>query len=539
MAVEINLTKNSGSRWYTSGDGTNSVWVKGYAFSGSTFLDKETFAGALLSRLREGLATKEAEEILHGLTGYFSIVLKSPSTVIAAVDHMRSMPFFYGTEGGTCYVSDEADWVRRKIKEEMFDEVSVNEFLLTGYVTGKETLYRNLKQLQAGEFLRVAQGPAAANPETRRYYFYRHHDFFDVPAAELHAELDKTLVDVFTHLLESTKGRRLMVPLSGGFDSRLVIAMLKRLGRENVLCYSYGLPGNRESEISKEVARRLGYPWEFIPYTLERWYKWFQSDERKTYYDYGDGLSSLPPVQDWPAVWQMKKAGIVPEDAVFIPGHTAAKRLAGHPVDASKGAVAQSVLGEHYNLWYWPEGASGFDTAIQEKILSLVKEVPIRNIDDAIGAFESWEWQARQARFIMNGCRVYEFWGYNWRVPLWDRELAAFFSRLKPSLRIRKNLYREYLSNDLFSHFDLNFTDGRVAGRQSPVIKKVLKKIPLVKKCMRWFKYDLRRIYENHPLAWYGIMPRKVFYALYHDGVNFNSFRVLERLGRVSFDSQG
>jgi asparagine synthase (glutamine-hydrolysing) len=64
---------------------------------------------------------------------------------------------------------------------------------------------------------------------------------------------DRTLVNAFSRLVKSTsqQGKTLVVPLSGGLDSRIIVAKLKRLGANDVICVSYGRKGCRESEIAK------------------------------------------------------------------------------------------------------------------------------------------------------------------------------------------------------------------------------------------------------------------------------------------------
>lgn len=75
--------------------------------------------------------------------------------------------------------------------------------------------------------------------------------------------------------------------------------------------------------------------------------------------------------------------------------------------------------------------------------------------EDMANAFECWEWQERQAKFIVNSCRVYEFWGYDWRIPLWDSEMMDFWSRVPIELRIGKRLYDVFLRSTLFKEFHL------------------------------------------------------------------------------------
>ena len=50
----------------------------------------------------------------------------------------------------------------------------------------------------------------------------------------------------------------------------------------------------------------------------------------KEYLKYGNNLTSLAHLQDWPAVWELKKYNRIPNDSVFVPGHTGDFISGGH-----------------------------------------------------------------------------------------------------------------------------------------------------------------------------------------------------------------
>jgi asparagine synthase (glutamine-hydrolysing) len=57
----------------------------------------------------------------------------------------------------------------------------------------------------------------------------------------------------------------------------------------------------------------------------------------------------------------------------------------------------------------------------------------------------------RQAKFIINSVRAYEFFGYEWRMPFWDTELINFFLKVPMKYRINQDLYKKYARDRLFS----------------------------------------------------------------------------------------
>ena len=42
-------------------------------------------------------------------------------------------------------------------------------------------------------------------------------------------------------------------------------------------------------------------------------------------------------------------------------------------------------------------------------------------IDNDFGLYEFSEFKNRQTKYVITVQRVYEFFGYEWRLPLWDK----------------------------------------------------------------------------------------------------------------------
>ena len=185
---------------------------------------------------------KDGDEIvkfLHQLNGSFALIFQTPKYILCAVDRVRSIPLFYTSTDCNLIISDDANYLRERIQAP-FNEEHGAEFLVTGYVTGADTLFEGIQQIQAGEYL--IYNKSNGNHSAHRYFQYLHGNYLAETEEQLIKDLDDVMVRVFHRLIENTinQGKTIIVPLSGGLDSRLVVAMLKRLGVKDVICFSYG-----------------------------------------------------------------------------------------------------------------------------------------------------------------------------------------------------------------------------------------------------------------------------------------------------------
>jgi hypothetical protein len=139
----------------------------------------------------------------------------------------------------------------------------------------------------------------------------------------------------------------------------------------------------------------------------------------------------------------------------------------------------------------------------------------------------------RQAKFICNSVRVYDFFGYDWRLPLFDLELLDFWSRIPVEMRVRRRLYFEYV--DRYQKLPVllpNRDRGRVAGALISFVNNWG-----LRRLAKSAQYRLRRaqwksVYEcctDPPLAWFTLIDRDLFRRTYTGKQTLHAY--LARLG--------
>lgn len=443
--IEIRL---SDRRWMYSAE--NGLHWGGTAFSTGRIRRSPEQAAERLP-LADGSAAKWCES-LSTLNGFFALLWSSPDLVVAAVDRVRSIPLFYGSSQGRVFISDDAEWVRQRVGDVLMDPVAREEFRLAGYVTGSDTLYRGVKQLQAGEMLRVFKAGAAATLQTYRYYRFLHTEPAACDELMLRARLDASAVAATQRLIDHAAGRQIVIPLSGGYDSRFIALMLKRLGYKNIMTFTYGIRGNKESGYSRQVAADLGLPWHFVEYSEAQWQSAWHTEERHRFQQWASGWASLPHVQDWIAVRSLKQMHIVDEDCVFVPGHSGDFVAGSHiPTDAFQGGpvdtelLVRRILERHYVIAACTLTTDKKQARWKQRILH---RAGVWHVDTHTGfadAFETWDWQERQAKYIVNSVRVYEFFGFDWWLPLWDAEFMELWQEVPLALRKERRWYLEHV----------------------------------------------------------------------------------------------
>jgi asparagine synthase (glutamine-hydrolysing) len=562
--MDINTYFRDEPPWYIFGR----TFIQGNAFLDGRLLDEAEISKLVSSSKR----VDDFISLLKRFNGFYAIVHEGDNKLFAAVDRRRSIPLFYSLKDNELNISNDPHWIRKRIGDNEIDELSATEFSLVGFVTGKDTLYPHVKQLGPGEVLCVVDTLDGPDISFMHYYRYNPGNYHANSGEKILADLDRVLLNVFKRLVRWADGRTIIVPLSGGYDSKLVVLMLKRLDYNNIITFSYGKPGNQQSEISREVASSLGIRWEFVPYSNESWYRWFHSEEFRKYCHMANGLCSVPHIQEWPAVWELRKQGLIPEKSVFVTGG-GVNDLDGMPYfdsmdskaiysvrslllsgssrldpsdnwssDSNHAFEENPINGENvidliykkrYCMLNLPQHEKSPELKLKEKIKMIVgldnsfSGKPIFHIP------ELWDVQEIDIKLFANSVRTFEFWGYKWWLPLWDSELVDFWSRLRVEDKLEKNLYKTYVNN-LSKEIIKKNIEANPSERSWKNSK--LLQLSLFDGFIK--TYRLHKNYERHPLAWYGIISKNEFKKIYTGKENIVSFLALKMLKNMKSNAE-
>lgn len=472
-------------------------------------------------------------------TTEFGLVCEFDGTLYCICDHLRTIPLYYAVVSDEIYVSDDARWIVRQLEEPHYPAISRAEFLATGYVTGHDTLVDSLKQVRAGEILAIDTD--SGKTDTREHFSFHSEGVENGDQESLLSEFDQMIDRIFDRLIEWADGRQLVIPLSGGYDSRLIALMLEKKGYDNVLTYSHGRAGNAEMTVAREVAENLGFEWKKIEYTNDRWRDWFHSDQRRTYYREVFDYTSLPGIvhMNWPAVKILVETNVVEDDCIFLPGHTGMGMTQHLPMDyvdadtISKERLVSDLF--EMNYWLW-DLDSELTRLFKSRIADSLPDSDSFEPRVAVAEYERWEWFEREVKWTNADLDVYRFFDRDYSLPLWDKELMALWRRLPLSYMENKELAQEYVTSQYIAQTGASEDRATKTESQSPIRRTYywLRDSPffdLIRPINSWIRY------RNDPSAWPGVMPERTFRKIYTGSENRHAFFGLELLGMVDFET--
>lgn len=471
--------------------GGETLYFKGYIKHGENIYTEQNVKNLFTGR-------SFSKELLQEAIGEFAFVMESGEKVIAAVDRKRTIPlFYYQDSSGKQIVTDFLP--SSLLKRERLNGASVVEFLTTGYSANERTLSKDHFQAEAGEYVCFKEGKAEKN----RYFSYYHRPQ-ELHLEESAAALAEVFKDIFRDLAYRLKDRSVIIPLSGGYDSRIIALLLQDAGFQKIKAFTYGKPNSAEAKKSEDIAKRLGIEWTIIPYQKADWQEWYASPEWKQYEEYATSISSMAHIQDWPAVKQIIEK-YPDEKHVFIPGHSGDFTAGSHipyelslDQDYTLDDVVREIAKKHHRLW--ETGNSGKWDLVKNEIAGSIRHLPCTSKEEASSSFEYWDWKERQAKFIINSLRVYDYYKQDWAIPLWDDRLTSFFLKVPVRYRYKKYLY-DYTLHQMYPDYFPEPKDPQGTARS--VQNKYGKLYPVLKKAYQK-KEQLTR-YHKDPMEWYGI----------------------------------
>lgn len=462
MRVELNYSK--GFEWKTLKTEKYTVYYKGY-FLNNAFYEEYSNVSDFSS----------FESWVSRISGCFAIVINfEDSHIFVATDISRSFPLFYSSDGSV--ISDLADTVRslKSIRKEDVDVSLYSSMLATRYANPGKTVYKEICQLRAGEVICMKEHSILR----KQYYMHLRKENFDKSREELNREFEHVSSNMIEYLKPTLKDKRVILPLSGGYDSRYLACLLKSKGYDNVVCYTYGRKTDYEVQYSKAVAKKLGYKWVCVEYTKEKWFGFFENESVNEYFNMAHNHCSLPHIQDYLALDELIKMEIVHPGDVVIPGFCGdfpAGSFSGIPrnISYNLNSLVDYIISEHYINVKLKQAILNEN---KQRLLNYFKEngLSVSDRESFISCYEKWLIESRLTMWVVNSIRVYEHFNLEWRLPMWEKEYLDFWYSIPSEYRSNCTFYLDALMNGIFKDYEVTFLKPKPSNTHSNAIKSFM-----------------------------------------------------------------
>lgn len=402
------------------------------------------------------------------MSGHFAFIFNNRDYVFAMVDKIRSYPVYYHISSSKkIFVSNSAKMLQEEKRLFQKEDDAFLSFSMSGYTLGSTTLFKELYQLQPGEYILFAN--RSNELKKIRYYKYLQNISLTKNEGDLIENLHSATMETFDKLVKTLAGRPVFIPLSGGLDSRLILALLRQLGYKDITAYTYGIPGVWEIARAEYIAELLNIKWHFIKLDPQKTRSYFTTSDRKEYFNFASGFNSVPHLAEYYALLILREKKMIPDNAVIINGQSGDFTSGGHIPKIlsniendciSNDVFFQTIVEKHFSLWTNLKSVNNIQkvSKIIENYLPIVIGQKITKCEFA-AYFELHEWTERQSKYVVNGQRAYDWLGYDWALPLWSDALMEFWMNVDWNIKFGQKLLLKYLS-----HYDF----GKVFNSKLP-----------------------------------------------------------------------
>jgi asparagine synthetase B (glutamine-hydrolysing) len=161
--------------------------------------------------------------------------------------------FYYHDKDRFCFAPKIRPLLRLGAKKSLRKDAII-DFFLFGYLLVDKTFFEHIRQLPPASILEVSKN----GMNLVKYWDYEYVEHYDArPQEELIDELGTLWQRAVERRIK--KDETIIIPLSGGLDSRAILAaVLRCTSKDNIITSTFGEQGSFDFEIGKMVAEKAG-----------------------------------------------------------------------------------------------------------------------------------------------------------------------------------------------------------------------------------------------------------------------------------------
>lgn len=419
------------------------------------------------------------------LNGSWSITLPATegerSVYYLAVDHRATRALYYRCVGGNLWIAESGfDLISAEDWATPTGEAEALYFSRWGFTPLNRTLHPEVMRLRAGYALRFCPGEAI---QMRAYTGA----WRPIPEAltlsyEEALEQMQSLMDgAMDRMVQAIGERTIILPLTGGRDSRLIATALVERGLgSRVYACTYGHhDATDEVRQAREVAARLGLKHETVC-TIPEGYTslgYTQDAEALHYLGYISGLGSGYFFGEYTTSRLVAQRDL--GECIALPGH-AGDILGGAHLQHQPQEGAKAEARNLRKLLYFEGANRRLSRSDEARLVAMMREQFATYPEHLSQAqrFEYFRTLELSSKYYINSARGWRYWGHAVWMPYLDRPLADFVYSLPPAYRYGKRIYED-LTNRTFARHGVSLPSDKseFALSQSPVFR--------LKQCLR------------------------------------------------------
>jgi hypothetical protein len=211
-------------------------------------------AGPLSAEELMKLYRLESDKFVQKLKGNFTVILVDCECTRCTLYNSRFgiSPFYYALDRNSFLFSTSLSvLIKHLSKKPDFDKTAISELALFNYPLGSRTYFRNVYMLCPAEIV------YANSKGLRKELWWEVRSLYEVGLFSKYEALEMGS-DLFHRVVNSLASdvSKVCVSFTSGFDSRSLLAALDK-SNDDVLTYSFGIPGSLNVEIPKSIAAEL------------------------------------------------------------------------------------------------------------------------------------------------------------------------------------------------------------------------------------------------------------------------------------------
>ncbi len=423
---------------------------------GSGFIEGEFYSSKDIVSVFEGVdSVRRFKTLLSKVNGFFAVVINKGNTFIAT-DHVGSIDLYYGHIKGGKFVSDNEEFIKKRDNNNDKSEIAEIEILANRPgVFGNNTQYPNVKRVRPGEIVSTQYSREYENTYFAEHYYKPERDNTEsllVGKNNINRRLDILINESFDRLVRYADGRKIVVPLTSGYDSLLTLLKLKQKKYDNVLSFTKDDWGN-EIEKAKKRANIVGYDWCTPETTHQGWAQLKKDKEISKFFSEVGGISCYKNPSYLLPIRKLVDSGLIDDESLLVPGHTAIDMFKRTPnwISGNNKIGTEDVVSEilRYHDFYKERPSVHIQNkALKRKLrkrLSKSLNIEYSKVEPllAISTFEQFFWEQYSNGYWTQP--TYEYLDLDFWYPLLDKSILEFWSKVHPKMTHRQDVYRSYV----------------------------------------------------------------------------------------------